>query len=163
MELLRLICMLFVLLLHTYTHVLSQTDFFISASPASHFGITLMYSLSMCAVNVFVLISGYFGIKPKLRSFVNLYLICAFYGFVGYCYHAYSLDMRVGRSVIWHTVFCLSHQDYLWFIKAYVCLFLFSPLLNKAADNMQKRELQAAFLFLTVINIYFGFFCGGGN
>ena len=66
-EALRLLSMLMVLNLHSfwgYVHnhgsvVFQAFDFF-------------RESTSICAVNVFILISGYFGIKWKVKSFFNL-------------------------------------------------------------------------------------------
>ena len=73
-EALRLLSMLMVLNLHSFwgygqpVSVLNSIDFF-------------RESTSICAVNVFLLISGYFGIKWKFNSFFNLTFQILFYSF----------------------------------------------------------------------------------
>lgn len=76
-EALRMLSMLMVLNLHSfwgYEHgsgVMQALDFF-------------RESTSICAVNVFLLISGYFGIKWKWKSFYNLIFQIFFYSFAVY-------------------------------------------------------------------------------
>ena len=76
-EALRLLSMLMVLNLHSFwgydngSGILQVLDFF-------------RESTSVCAVNVFLLISGYFGIKWKWKSFYNLVFQVFFYSFVVY-------------------------------------------------------------------------------
>ena len=74
LEALRLVCMLMILNLHSfwgYNHgsgIVQALDFFRETT-------------SICAVNVFLLISGYFGIKWKWKSFYNLIFQIFFYSF----------------------------------------------------------------------------------
>ena len=68
-ELLRMLSMLMVLMMHTrIPHTLSGT-----------FGELLWRSFSACGVDTFVLISGYFGLKPSLKSWVHFLLPPTFY------------------------------------------------------------------------------------
>ncbi len=43
-----------------------------------------MSSFFIVAVNCFVLISGYFSIRPTFGGFVKLYSVCVFYGLATY-------------------------------------------------------------------------------
>ena len=76
-ELLRLLSMLMVLNLHSFhgydygSGIMQGLDWF-------------RESTSICAVNVFIMISGYFGIKWKFRSFFNLIFQLLFYSFAVY-------------------------------------------------------------------------------
>ena len=71
-ELLRLVCMLFILLHHFIVH---GSEFVTAPSV----WLTIMNSFLVIAVDCFVLISGYFGIKAKWKGFIHLYVLCAFY------------------------------------------------------------------------------------
>ena len=64
-ELLRLVCMLFILLHHFIVH---GSEFVTAPSV----WLTIMNSFLVIAVDCFVLISGYFGIKAKWKGFIHL-------------------------------------------------------------------------------------------
>ena len=63
-------------------------------------------STSICAVNVFIMISGYFGIKWKFRSFFNLIFQLLFYSFAVYgvcvALGIFSFEMSASKLLIAH-------------------------------------------------------------
>lgn len=138
-EALRLLCMLMVLNLHSfngYSHgdgLWQAFDFF-------------RESTSICAVNCFILISGYFGIKWKFKSIFNLIFQLFFYS-VG----IYMVVVALG-VVDWNLKdfllrFTCLFRDSWWFAISYLLLFFCAPLLNAFADNASKREL---FLYIVI-------------
>ena len=133
-EALRLLSMLMVLNLHSfwgYDHnhgsmIFQTIDFF-------------RESTSICAVNAFILISGYFGIKWKLKSFFNLIFQCFFYSFV-----VYGVAVAVGALDFSKSEFieCFKALFNSWgFIASYIALYFLSPLLNAFADKSSSREM----------------------
>ena len=104
------------------------------------------------AVNCFILISGYFGIKFKLRGVYKLYLFCVFYSFIRFLISGGELD----KQCIYSIVLPFSHTSK-WFITCYIILYLLSPLLNKAIENLKKNEYVLVLIVLTISNLYFGF------
>lgn len=68
-EILKIVSMLMIVSLHTF-QVLEK----MSLDDLTAWRVLDMFgdSLCICCVNVFVLISGYFGIKWKARSFLSL-------------------------------------------------------------------------------------------
>ena len=109
-----------------------------------------------------MLISGYFGIKIKAKSLLALYLMCAFYGLLGYLFHLWHEGFHFGRSVLNHTVFIFSHGKW-WFINCYLIIYLMSPFLNKAIRTMSKKLYLSCLVLFTILNVYFGFFWGQQN
>lgn len=96
-------------------------------------------STSICAVNAFILISGYFGIKWKPKSFFNLIFQCFFYSFV-----VYGVAIIVGAFEFQKTEFieCFKALFKSWgFITSYIVLYFLSPLLNAFADKSSSREM----------------------
>ncbi|MBR1626159.1 MAG: hypothetical protein IJ681_03335 [Bacteroidales bacterium] len=98
------------------------------------------------AVNVFVLISGYFGINAKAKGLSNfLYQIIFFYG------ATYLFFLLIGKSSLSYegitSVFFLQKGG--WFIKSYLCLYILSPILNTFIKNSQEKQIR---------NILFAFF-----
>ena len=77
MELLRIVAMFMILVYHTVYYVFykyrGDTPAFASMMTVLHIGVPL-----------FVLISGYFGIKPTIRGFLKLYLTLLFYNLLFY-------------------------------------------------------------------------------
>ena len=72
-ELLRIIAMFLVLIVHAdFTSIGCPNIEDIETSPISSFFRILTQSLSLICVNLFVLISGYFGINPKSKSILSL-------------------------------------------------------------------------------------------
>ena len=156
-ELLRLLCMFLIVLQHVIKSAVYpeiQTDGLWTAG--SYIG---AFSLGfVCiAVNCFILISGYFGIKFKLRHLVNLYTICAFYNLIAYGIHIGLDDAHIGKSLILNTLFPFSHSTW-WFINCYVQLFFLSPLLNIAISHLSKQSHLFIIVLMAIINTYLGHF-----
>ena len=108
-------------------------------------------------VNCFILISGFYGIKFRLKSLFNLYCICAFYTLFAVLMKYTFGDLTFAKSLLYQILLPFSHSEW-WFIKCYVALFLISPILNAASDKLGKKEFACSLLLLTVLNIYFGFY-----
>ena len=139
-EALRLLSMLMVLNLHSFwgyehgTGILQAVDFF-------------RESTSICAVNAFLIISGYFSIKWKFKSFFNLIFQLFFYAF-----GVYALAAAIGvidfstKEFLMNATCIYKHWG---FITAYVLLYMLSPMLNALSEKLTTKEL-----FLTIIVLY---------
>ena len=101
------------------------------------------------AVVCFVLISGWFHIKPTLVGGCKLIwpLLLFYLPFTLY-------DIMHGNQSIVNLMF-FSRSPY-WFIRMYFCLFLLSPLLNWFLDNRTKTEKTMLVLALGFISVYLG-------
>lgn len=155
-ELLRLVCMFLILFQHCI-HLCAFPEIWDTSimSPEVYTS-SILVGLTYIGVNCFVLISGYYGINLKLRSALNIYLICAFYALIGYLLHLYIDGAHEGMGLLYHSIFCISHSK-LWFVKCYAGLMLLSPLLNSAIDNMSRKTYHWVLVLLTILNMYFGF------
>ena len=159
-ELLRMICMLFIVTGHIICHAIwPYSASYVTAPMSEHFALSFIYGFISCGVNCFVLISGWFGIRLKWKSSINLYLQLAFYSFVLYLLYLTVFDGgQINRWCLLNTIMPISNNQEWWFIVSYVQLLLLSPLLNKAFDNMDKKDMLLVLLSLTVLNLYFGFY-----
>lgn len=150
MELLRIVSMLFVLVLHANffgIHTPSPKD--LSAAPTLTFLRCFIEGLSVVAVNVFVLISGWFGIKFRFNKLGSLCFQVLFFSlgfFLVFAIispsNALSLDKIKG--------ILLMNGDY-WFVKSYIVLFLLSPVLNAFVEHASHKQ------FLVVLLSYYTF------
>lgn len=125
-ELLRIVCMLFIVLghiimCHRVSYDLSSIDYIVDF---------IARSFCMVAVNAFVLISGYWGIKFKIQRLLRLNSQTWFYSVFIFSitillgWHKFNLIKDIG---VFMPVFAKQY----WFITAYFALYLLSPILNR--------------------------------
>lgn len=160
-ELLRLLCMLMVVLHHFLIAGPSIGAF--KSSPITHDSLIAAFinPFLYCAVNTFVLISGYYGIRFKVKGVVSLYVRCAWYGTLCYLLHLLIDGASPGIYGLTHNcIFALSNSR--WFILNYVCLYLLSPALNALIDTFDERRFSILLIVLSLINLYFGWVWGNG-
>jgi len=145
-ELLRIIAMLMIVLLHAnfYTLGFPCRDE-ILAAPFASFWRILAEQLCVAGVNIFILISGWFGIRPSLKGLCSLLYQVLFWGVVlVLCGLILDLDFSVKAiaKVFWF-------GSYYWFIIAYVGLYVLSPVINAYVEKASSRQ------FLSVLVSFF--------
>ena len=145
-ELCRIIAMLLVLLLHANYFSLGEVELKdIEVAPFDSFLKALGEQLCIICVNVFILISGWFGIRANIKGGVSLL-------FQVYFYHILIvlLFIFIGEIVPIITIlngFYFGHPY--WFIPAYLILYAISPILNSFIESATPR------LFASVLISYF--------
>ena len=151
-EILRIVAMFLVLVVHATfysTGVTTAEDF--ACNPVSSFTKVSIRSLSIVCVNVFVLISGWFGIRAGVKGLANFAFQCAFLIFGIY---AVMLAAGAASFSFRELAACMCLSDDYWFIPAYVGLYILSPALNLLAENTSRRKIKyiliAFFTFQTI-------------
>ena len=116
MELLRIIAMFIILFYHAIARGVIQyrLDTPILGS---------LYVLLLIGVILFLLISGYFGIKPSLKGFLKLYLLLVFYKvllFVVYLIRGWG-EISVGvKEVVTLFLPFSGAVGHWWFFRTYI-------------------------------------------
>ncbi len=157
-ELLRLLLMSLIVVHHCIVHGLNLTSLEWNGIesvllPADMLLFCEANCFCIIGVNVFVLISGYFGLKPTFEKFLKLLLSMLFYVLifnVGY-------NFLIGDYT--HTIsslFIFSHGPY-WFMTDYFFLMCFTPLINRAFEWLSKQQITLFAIALLVMSCYFGF------
>lgn len=156
MELLRIVAMLLVLVTHACflsTGVPSRLD--AVEFPASAMTRFSFMSMSCVCVNVFVLLSGWFGIKFRLCKIMGLLFQVFFFSFLIYAVMAALFpEHRVNPESI-GSLFMLGSSDY-WFAKAYLGLMLIAPVLNVWITQVSERQLLGFLLFFYIFQTIYG-------
>lgn len=153
-ELLRIIAMFLVMITHATFLALGVPTYEDSINiPYSTFGIFLSQSFSTVCVNIFVLLSGWFGIKANLKRFSEfIFQVFFFTSIIFIGLYIYSSNLITNADALL-TFFMLHSSDY-WFVKAYIGLYLFSPILNTFAERASQKQLGyfliAFFIFQTI-------------
>ncbi len=136
-ELLRIIAMLLVVLVHVQ-HVMDNT------SP-------VVQSIALMGVPLFTMISGWFGIKPNLRSFLSFLFQCLFFS-VGFT----ALALILGKASFEPQDFFLT---WYWYVVAYIGLYLMAPVLNVFVEHASEKEFRYFLLTFFTFEFLYGFLC----
>lgn len=162
-ELLRIIAMVMVLILHADFQALGAPDAAaIVSKPMSSSLKVLLEVMSIGAVNIFVLISGWFTIKPSVKGFSSFIFQWLFFS-IG----TYVVSVLGGFSEIsikgFAKCFALTDAPTYWFILSYICLYLFAPVLNAFIKNSSKRQLLTVILSFFIFQTIYAFISGGAG
>lgn len=137
-ELLRIVAMLLICILHTSNWCLTDTK------------AALLSSFSVIGVNLFIMITGWWGVHNPLKSIIKIWIevaslkiICLFvYSII----HSTSITITDVARNLWMGGF--------WFVTAYAGLLLFSPVLERALEVKQgetNNEWIRKFTYIIVL------------
>ena len=106
----------------------------------------------ICAVNVFLIISGYFGIKWRFKSLFNLLFQLFFYAFAVYGVAVLLGVTNYSASGLLNNVKCL--YEHWGFITYYLLLYLCAPLLNAFVDKVTEKQLLGFIIILIISELF---------
>lgn len=152
-ELLRIVAMMLVLLLHSNYFSLGGVELAdIQSFSGAAFVRVLAEQLCIICVNLYVLISGWFGIKPTIKGALSLLFQVLFYhiliSIIVLCVGApFSI-----RGFI--KVFCFGVPY--WFVISYFVLYVLSPALNSLIDKSSPSLLLSIILSFFILEFSTG-------
>lgn len=155
LELLRCIAMMMVVVLHFLGkgNLLPALD----GRSMDNWGYAawLLESFCIVAVNVYMLISGYFLCTSsfKLSRLAGLWIQIEFYSVIFGMAGALSGILEqtpFDTHYILTLIFPVSMNHY-WFLTAYVFLYLLLPFIGKAVSQMSRRQLQCSLMLLLLV------------
>jgi surface polysaccharide O-acyltransferase-like enzyme len=157
-ELLRILAMLMVIMLH-YLYKGNILPSLTTRFGIRGYGAWLLESFSIVAVNVYMLISGFFlsGSVPKCHRLIGLICQVLFYSILIPLILLGTGILHVQELTLYQIIqymFPIQMGEY-WFATAYVVLYLLSPLLGTAVRHMSKQQL---YITLGGLLLYFSFF-----
>lgn len=136
-ELLRIIMILMILIEHGNMWYIGSGY----ASIAEHWAKCIIESICIGAVNGFVLISGWFGIKSKLTKIGDLMFMVLFCTIplliVAVAFNWLPISKILSFSGAYEYVF--GGNGY-WFVIDYIGLLIIAPLLNKGIEYTDRRQ-----------------------
>lgn len=153
MELLRIIAMMMVVMLH-YLGKGKLLDPLTGEISVNSYAGWLLESLSIVAVNVYMLISGYFLVNSRFRISRVAELICQVLFYSVLVEVVLVVSGLVGKDVltfnrVLEIIFPLQMEHY-WFMTAYIIMYLFSPLLSVAVQHMEQKQLRNVIFWLLI-------------
>ena len=154
-ELLRIIAMFLILVQHANGLAIGLPGVYECVEdPVNSFLRIFLQSLAIVGVDVFVLISGWFGINFKLKRIGEFLFQCLFFSIIV-------------TSVTWLMSGCpeigiksLAGMIFLgksyWFVKCYLLLYILSPILNSFINTASKKDVGVVLLLFFVIMVMYG-------
>lgn len=148
LELLRCVAMMMVIVLHYLGKGNLLADLTARKLDTGQTAAWLLESFCIVAVNVYMLISGYFlcqsSFKPKrlIQLWLQIWFYSVTFGLVG-ALSGVMAETAFDFHYLLTLIFPVSMGHY-WFMSAYVFFYLLLPLVGLAAGKMTKRQLQAA-------------------
>lgn len=158
-ELLRIIAMMMILALHA-NGAIGPFHSYSQVGPNLGELFRLFFEEAcLVSVNVFVMISGWFGIKASWKGILSLFFQISFY----------SLFISLGYSVFNGQLFPL--KDTLlsclgmtyWFIPSYVILYVLSPFFNTFIETSSRKKYTIFLVLIVLIQIIYGLFGDQGH
>ncbi len=156
-ELLRLVLMLLVVIEHVVGHGMGVLDYVNNGDSEINcipFRQWLIYSPCVMAVNCFVFISGYFGIRLNSYRVADLF-IQAFTTSIILLLIGGILGLFFPRRMLLQSLMPVSFS-YWWFLSDYVILMIFTPMLNEFTSEKMSLKMQKVLLLLGFIMLYIG-------
>ena len=150
LDLLRIICMLMVICLHYLgtDNVIGEADLY----SANWFVSQTFFSLSMVAINCFVLLSGYFLCESTIRlgRWLSIWVQVVFYSFGIYLVLCATGVVPFDWAEAVKSTMVVTLRRY-WFVTTYLILYAVAPFLNILISAIDRRShflLCATMLFI---------------
>lgn len=140
-EVLRLFAIFGIVIMHVNGPLLSD------AFGINSIWIQIENSIFNCGVSVFVLISGYFGIRRTSFKILLLELSALFYSLVA---SLLTLFVSGGYSQLIKALLPFSTNEF-WFFTCYLLILLFSPYLNEFVDSSSQRQFKKLLTALCLV------------
>lgn len=155
LELLRIVSMMMIILLHQNGMVNALTS--LNPGEMNYYLTHMAEAVSICSVNCFVLLSGYFMVGKReapVKKCVHLLVDVAFWGLLGYGCAFLLWGKTVGiKELIVAIVPYIKGQR--WFVRDYIILVLLAPFINICLNRLSKRQYQTLMLlFLLVFSVW---------
>ena len=148
-ELLRIIAMFMVVCLHVNGLALGNPDSNdMILEPVTSIARFYFQSLCIMGVNIFVFISGWFGIKYKTKSLANYIFQALFFSIVIFIPYAVCGNIDLSRINILSAL--LLYKNAYWFFWAYLVLYILSPVLNSFVQNTDKGTFKRVLILMFI-------------
>lgn len=164
-ELLRIISIVLIMVVHaTYLTFGTPIPEEIQTKPVGSFFYIGIENISVICVDIFVLISGWFGIHPKVKSIGGLIFQCIYFGFVMF---AVTIVLDFQAFSLTGCAKCLIHFPH--FVMCYIVMYLMTPILNAFIERASRVAFRNMLLVFFAWEFVFGWFLhnddnfAGGN
>lgn len=140
MDIARVLLIFMVIVLHYNNRGMGGALNYAMTGGAKEFIVRFSESLCICAVDSFVILSGYFAVNRSsvlYKKAMYLLVACSFYRTVAYILHANFVIHEFSiRSLIGYLI------PSNWFVCLFVSLMLLAPFIDGALSNYDEKKLR---------------------
>ena len=155
MELLRIIAMLFVMFFHTNVISFHGTNIIDLSNYTFNSFIRVFWELTtLICVDTFVLLSGWYGIRPNRKKTVGLIFQVFFFLVLSYLFDIIN-NPDCHFSI--HSFSLLFLFNKYWFFITYLFLILFAPILNTFIERCSKKTFLTFLICLFTLQTFYGY------
>ena len=149
-ELLRIIAMIMIIILHFNCHGRIMSNLKIGS--IEYFVTYFLEYSCIIAVNIYVMITGYYMIKSKIKisKLIKLELEIIFYSVGIYIILILFNKCNFNTATMIKSCFPILTKQY-WFMSAYMGLYILIPFINKFVGSINKKEYTILLIILTVL------------
>lgn len=160
MELLRMIAMFMILIIHANMISLPKpTHAELVNSPLPTGTRYLIESFGIVGVDIFVMLSGWFLINSRLKSFLSLsFQVITLWGGCFFVFYLLGETQLSAKNLL--EIFAFTRWD--WFIKAYIVLMIIAPILNSFVKNSSEKTQRSVLIGFFMFSSTYGWL-GGAN
>lgn len=157
LELLRIVCMLFIICHHWIVFILDNCGYHVPLGDTKQdYTSVFLNSFFIIGVNCYVLISGYFGIKLSWKPIKKIVGACLFYGALCY-FISLAIPPFNSEGFSFLTLLERMYPGNWWFLMEYIVLILLSPMLNKSIENIDSKTFRLYIILLLIVNVGIGY------
>ena len=161
-ELLRIVLMLMIITHHVIVHGMGLKGIKEQSFVLDKFVYAELFfnSFAVIGVNGFIFISGYFGMKFKLRTVLSFIFQALFYSLgIFLIFNIFIYKTPLDYTKLFYAFFPISKTAW-WFLTTYLGLYFLAPFLNKGIEEIKKKDLLILLLGLLFFDCCSGFIFG---
>ena len=148
LEILRMIAMFMIIVIHIVNH--GWMIDLVREGTASYYIVWFLFGIGFTSINLYILISGYFLITSKFSSWkvLRMALQVLFYALgITLLFWITGWAGEKELKILIYSVTPIA-SDFYWFATMYIGMYLMSPLLNRLAKSLTKRQFQCTLVLL---------------
>lgn len=148
-ELMRIVSMFFIVIYHIIIH----GKLLENSHGTTHFVLYIILATCIVHVNSFILVTGYFQCKSKLKftKVIQLNNSIWFYTVSIVLFFIIVKGNTFNSTELLKTFLPISYNDY-WFLTNYLILYLISPILNTVINNIDEKKFKRIIVLLLFID-----------
>ena len=148
-ELLRVVAMFLIIIGHYCYHGLKESQVYAEFTVTDIVGISewggveLLYLISCIAVNLYVMITGFFicdRLSFRWKGILKVWLQTVFYGILFVLFAFFTMQEGM-QTPLFETVLPIYNSSY-WFVTHYVGLMLIAPFLSLIVRSLSRQHYQ---------------------
>ncbi len=147
LELLRIISIIMII----FYHFLYHTNILLNSTNTLNIVSNIIAALLIIHVNLFILISGYYGYKAKFKisKLLSINNAMWFYTIIFTIIGLVFLNVSFTKLDLFKNFLPIDFNGY-WFVTTYLLLYLLMPILNVFINNSNKKNHLIVLVFLFI-------------